>query len=91
MYIGRVPSWSGFFLFLSAIKRPATFVSVAGPKHLGPAVGRSEINKSLRTADKSIAIPQAMRLSADCQVQFKLLNDDTYLNVCCEAESKDYP
>ena len=64
---------------------------VAGPKHLGPAVGRSEINKSFRTADKSIAIPQAMRLSADCQVQFKLLNDDTYLNVCWEAESKDYP
>lgn len=61
----------GFSFTFRNLRTGNLYFRVAVPKHLRPIFGRSEIKKSLRTADKSIAIPLAMRLYADCQQYFR--------------------
>lgn len=47
------------------------------PSHLQAAVGKVEIKRSLRTADKRLAIPVAYRLYAELQDYFKRLENGT--------------
>lgn len=74
MYIEEVQPMIRVFSFCFRHPRSGQlFFRMAVPRKLQPLVGRREIKKSLRTADKAVAVPAAMKQYANYQEEFRRL------------------